>query len=286
MIPAVLPMVPTFLALSGYLVLRSFVHSRGYRHFIWKRALRILPLLLVTFALTAMLLGTQAGKDSVIQYLSGNLLPTRSHPNGSLWSLFYEEWAYALLAVLSSLTVYRKAPWVIWLLLGGACALSWRLEALEAWWRVGNLAPAFFIGNLIYLNEDKVKRIPWKGLAAALVMLVAFRFAHSGIQYGTWYVVPCAFLAVSLCLNAPQPKEVRADLSYSVYVLHDPILAWVAGFGVVSFWPLLGASSALIFTLGLLSWNFIEAPALRLKDFWLQKSSRRETSVGKAFEIV
>lgn len=271
MVPAVLPMVPTFLALSGYLVLRSFEHSRGYGHFVWKRALRILPLLLATFALTAVLLGRQAGIDSVIQYLTASRVQTQTQPNGSLWSLGWEELAYLVLAVLSSLTVYRKAPWAIWAMLGGACWLSWRLEGLEAWWRVGNLAPAFLIGNLIYLNEEKVKGLPWQVLAVALATVVAARFAYSGIQYGTWYVVPCAFLSVALCLTAPQPKEVPVDLSYSAYVLHDPILAWVAGLGIVSFWPLLGISSVLIFGLGFLSWTYLETPCLRLKDWRLHR---------------
>src|SRR5207248_1575449 len=123
--------VPSFFAISGFLIARSFLTTGSTARYLWQRALRIFPAYWVCLLLTAGVVaplaygiehGSLAGfTDSVgpsaLRYVVVNCylkqraniegiwqgLPWPQTVNGSLWTLFYELKLYLLIAVLGSL---------------------------------------------------------------------------------------------------------------------------------------------------------------------------------------
>src|SRR5579864_1322638 len=121
-----------FFALSGYLIPQSCKNSRGFWHFMWKRACRIIPAFVLCFGLMALLFG-YLGAANRGQYFTalyhqpirGQIyqlvtvggpripavlprLPIPGDLNGSLWTIRYEEGCYVLVGVLWVLRLYRN----------------------------------------------------------------------------------------------------------------------------------------------------------------------------------
>ncbi len=116
------PCVPLFLALSGFLVPGSFEQSRNWGHFAWKRFLRIVPGYCVMLLAIAVLVGPNGVRENVLTYLRCGW--TAGGYNGVVWSLGAEEVAYVLLAILF-VTGLFKSRWPLWagLVLGMAFML-------------------------------------------------------------------------------------------------------------------------------------------------------------------
>ncbi|WP_127806313.1 acyltransferase family protein [Hydrogenophaga sp. NH-16] len=171
--------VPAFLAISGFLVLKSYEDSGSWRSFAKKRALRILPALMVSLLLCWALFDTFAVFNSLLNWLTGGLYTLPGVANGPLWSLAWEELAYTLLAVLFAAGAYRK-PLLIWTLFACSLYIVHLGRGLQPWFQmILLLLPAFFIGNLAYLHRDILNRVhpvvPW-----AFLFLVMF---GSGCPY-------------------------------------------------------------------------------------------------------
>ena len=258
------PMVPTFLALSGFLMFRSFATSAHYGHFAWKRALRILPGLLLALALSGLVWGFDRGfVGSALTYLGGGIF-FGSTGNGSLWSLLWEEIAYGLMAVLLSLGAYNRR-WLIWCLLTASCAIAAWWNQVEPVWRITNLAPALFTGNLVFLYRDRISRLPWQAILASIVVITAVNKGFD-FQPQAWYMVPVGCgLALMLCLSAPQLPRLRADVSYGLYVFHDPIYSAASRIWPHSFADMFFPGTVALIVISLISWYLVEKPALAFK---------------------
>ena len=117
-----------FFCISGYLIAKSVVKSPTILNYLWKRLLRIQPLLIVTCFFTVFLLGPFFTTLSLKEYFSDfqtysyfrNILPVfgiqftlpgvflhqlDKGVNGSLWTLIVEERMYLLMTVVF---LYRK----------------------------------------------------------------------------------------------------------------------------------------------------------------------------------
>jgi peptidoglycan/LPS O-acetylase OafA/YrhL len=129
-----------FFSISGFLVARSWAYDPRLLYFCAKRALRLLPALVVCLLVTALVLGpliTTAPTSTYLQspatkkYILDNAtlqtnyglpgvfgdVPNRfpTIVNGSLWTLPLEAKAYFLIAVLGCLgaVVMRRRPWLV-----------------------------------------------------------------------------------------------------------------------------------------------------------------------------
>ena len=113
-----------FFSVSGYLVAKSTITSPSFKNYVWKRFLRIQPLLIVVCMLSIFILGPLFTSLNIREYfiytetysyfrnilpvfgiqfsLPGVFLnnPAESGVNGSLWTLVTEERLYILLAFL------------------------------------------------------------------------------------------------------------------------------------------------------------------------------------------
>ncbi len=271
--------VPAFLAISGFLVLQSYSESGSWRVFIRKRALRLLPALLLALLLSYVLLGKEVMFNSVLTWLSGGLYTPSGSTNGPLWSLAWEELAYLLLAVLWLLGAY-KLPFWIWLLWFVSIMLVWATSHLAPHRQIiFFLAPAFFTGNLMFLYRrhllDVQPLIPW----LAFYIMLQWRFVPDAQLFGgASLLLVQAFAVVWVGMAGLKVVPFRfPDISYGVYIFHMPIIQYLYfKQGVDSLNTMLIVGGCLLLPFCLASWYGLEKPALRFKrePFTARLSSR------------
>lgn len=284
--------VNLFFVMSGFLIAASWLNSRSPVDFLGKRALRIFPALFVSVLLGVGLVGSLATQLPLEEYFSDsqtlaylwNLLllsrfelpgvfldnPFPRTVNGSLWTLPYEVGMYLGLLGLGLLRLLHRhlVPLIPLGLMLLHFVLMPRLgidsELLE---KVSRLGMFFFSGTALYLYRAQV---PWNaGLALGLLGL---NLLTAGSDH--WFLVhvlTLPYLAIYLA-HLRVPGLARAgragDFSYGVYIFSFPLqqlIIWrYPGLSVPAF-ALLSLAGSL--ALGVLSWHFIEAPALALKRF-------------------
>lgn len=272
-IPPYITAVPGFLAISGFLVLKSREQSSTLWEYALKRVLRLGPALIVSITICWVLYGPLMASNSLIVWLTGGLplIPIAGPANGPLWSLLWEEIAYLLLAVLWLWGAYRR-PLVIWVLLVVSLVTSRLLN--EPSLVVIELLPiAFLTGNLMYLYRRPLARVHWIiPTAFAVIMLVwgqnyaatllgPYSWAAEGILLAQ--IVPMLWF----CIAGP-PSLIRwglPDISYGLYAYHWPVLSFVFGF-FTALSPVNAAlvGAAVLLPLTVASWYLIEKPILRL----------------------
>ncbi|MCU0075002.1 acyltransferase [Pseudomonas koreensis] len=268
--------VPAFLAISGFVVLGS-IERRPIGHFFISRALRVLPLLAVSFVAVGIYFSPEEMYRNILFWL----WPTGTPPaNPVVWTLIYEETFYALLAILFSLGVYRKkiVPIAICAVIMGL-SISFKLIALPPPWYM--LGSAFFLGNVVYQSRDLIIKYVNKwvatGLLIASIVAVYNLPYQSTFRYPDTYIDFLAFLAMLIfAIAGPQLPRLKVDMSYSIYLLHCLVLAQINYFvpmGNRIFWFTLLTTLPISYA----AWYIIEKPALDLKNKILQK----KVPVGK-----
>jgi peptidoglycan/LPS O-acetylase OafA/YrhL len=219
----------------------------------------------------------------------GHVMGGPSAFTGSMWTLHYEYACYAGVAILAATSVLRRAPRVILLLAGcGFCLILFDLVTSDTWAirppARGAIGPFPLVGSYawnwtLYLGflfllgvvaRLYMHRLPMHGaLALVAIGVMAISMALGGwVAFGlpAWgYVL--LYLAVAL------PKRLRGtgrvlDYSYGMYIYAFPVqqlfaLVGFTRYGLVAYIVL---TIACTLPLAMLSWHFIERPALRLKD--------------------
>ncbi len=260
--------VPAFLAISGFLVLKSYEESGTWAVFIKKRALRLLPALGVSMLLCWALFDLSAVWNSTVNWLTGGLIVSTGVTNGPLWSLLWEELAYAGLALLWMAGAYKRR-WIIWMLLAaGFLIVYWGRKFDSHTQIILFLLPSFFIGNLAYLHREKLLAIhpvvPW-----ALLIAVIFSNKIPGFSQLV-NLSPVGFQAFAVVwVGMAGFKAVPfrfPDISYGLYIFHMPIIIYLIRNNIattpshMALWL-----SGPLLAMCLVSWYAVEKPALRFK---------------------
>ncbi|MFH0021771.1 acyltransferase family protein [Pseudomonas fluorescens] len=257
--------VPAFLAISGFVVLGS-IERRSIRDFFISRAFRVLPLLAVSFVAVWIYWDSQEMIRNILYWL----WPTGKQPaNPVVWTLIYEEIFYILLAILFLLGAYKNKliPAGICLAIMGISISNKLLDIPGPWYMLGT---AFFIGNVVYQNQNTIKKFINKWVATAFLMLSILATHNleykTVFRYGDTYIDFIAFFAMLVfAIAGPQMPKLKFDLSYSLYLIHCLVLAQISYFipaGNRLFWFTLLASLPICYV----AWYVIEKPALRIKD--------------------
>jgi len=286
--------VDAFFVLSGFLIAQSWCNHPRVRTFAQKRFLRIGPALALAAAFGAFVVGPLASNQPVYQYLTsgvpwyhlGGVLLNRylfatdlfahnPYPhalNGSLWTLRYEFACYAMVAALGTICAghWRRAVLVVFALSWLAYAAVWGVRSIpefSVWAAVPRFLTCFSAGMIFWEFRRLSPCNAVVAAAAAALAIVTF------LKGGFHLTFPIA--GGYLILYAAFSQKMRlqrfgryGDFSYGLYVFAYPIQqAWVQvlGRGVP-----LGVLFALCFAstliLAILSWRFVEKPALALKD--------------------
>ncbi len=287
--------VYSFFAVSGYLLLGSWGSTPRLGQFTLKRALRIMPALVVAVLGGALLVGplvTDLPLDTYLtthqtwQYLLGNLvlyepqyvLPgvfthqTSTAVNGSIWTLCYEVTLYTLVPLLGLLLLRRRRTLGA-LVVVGLAILPWdHLPAAVPGLSGLNTAVLavfaryFLMGSLLYAFRDRVP-LRWPVAASVVVAFVV----GCGHWWGAWIsyaALPYVVVYLARLDVAPlRGMFRRRDLSYGLYVWAFPVEQAIIKIGGGRVSPLLIVALAVPSTgaLAAMSWHYVEAPAMRAK---------------------
>lgn len=280
-----------FFAVSGFLIAGSRMNT-PFGPFMWNRALRIFPaywtvllvVALVIAPLSTVVSGESYGITSAADYVLNNSMlltnqwgiagtlesvPLAGAWNGSLWTLFFEFWAYLLAGALLSFAVVRRhaAWWTGGLLVASLVAQALAIGPLglasASWLSALRLAPFFLAGMLLYFVGDRVRLSLGLALAAGVLLYVLLRTGH----VNTFGQLPFAYLLLCFAGRVPVRLGSRNDISYGVYIYAFPMQQCLAlvGASVLGPWGFALASMAVTLPLAWLSWTLVERPAMRFR---------------------
>ena len=288
--------VQAFFILSGFLVMGSYARSPDVADFYYRRWLRIYPgyAMAVLFFLALCLLQAQAqghavSRSDVLRYLWANLsllnflqpsisgvFETSAYReiNGALWTIKLEVMFYALVPLFSACArrwSLRHTAVVLMLVgLGWRPLLAllqqqlgWRLHPSLAHQLPGQLH-FFALGMLLF----DVSRQPGRALGNALAALagVALAWTLGESRLALQMLLLLVFIHAITQLPQARTPLSKTDLSYGVYLAHFPIVQLLVG-SDVRHWsagPFLALVLLLALAYALLSWRWIEQPALNL----------------------
>jgi peptidoglycan/LPS O-acetylase OafA/YrhL len=279
--------VMVFFSISGFFITRSFDQKHSLTKFLQARALRLFPALAVVLAVTVVVAALfltiappQVFWPGAAEYLLRNLLlffpkyalpgvfeanPYGSEINGSLWTLNYEVLCYLGVVICGALGITGRqtafATVLVLFLVLYACA-----PVLPVHSRLENLAQLglpFAIGMSFWVWRAVIP-LSWllAGTALAVAVLLRptplFSFALTlALAYGI-------FVLGYARIHSLKGYTRLGDYSYGTYVYAFPIQQLIAFCGVVSPLTNIGLAFPVVLLCAVLSWVFIEAPALRL----------------------
>ena len=297
--------VDMFFVISGFLVTKSWLNSRGLRDFLAKRSLRIYPAFLVVSILCAIVFGP-LGTHDVQAYISSfdpwrfvrkallldlpaipATLPGVAFPgliNGSLWTIKYEFACYLLLAAFGLMGLLRFRGIVLAMFLASlgvllaqeyfhSRGLSFFIDQIGIPPMFGQarnwprFLTYFLAGAVFHLYGDHIRHSRWL-LAGALVLapLLILGLRLTHLAMPLLGAYLVFYVAFSRTLNVRNFGK-HGDFSYGVYLYAFPIQQLLA-FHYGSYLTGLSMfflSLAITTVFAVASWHLIEAPSLRLK---------------------
>ncbi|MHA7278901.1 acyltransferase family protein [Arthrobacter sp. MDT2-2] len=304
--------VAGFFVVSGYLITASrFSHSLG--EYLVHRVARIMPAFIVCLVVVAGFfapLGYLAAKGSLdgffttgttpFNYVFSNLglkmlrydvagtpagVPYPGAWNGSLWSLYYEFYCYAVLAFLGIFAIIRKFPWPLTILFVASVIVHASVEDVAPFTQ-GNfdfdllfrLLPFFLGGAVVLAWKDRIgiHWLPGAASAAAAVAVTALVPGWGGAASAVF--IAYATLWISTLL--PSPMLIRKnDVSYGVYIYAFPIQQLLAVYGVHERGLVVYMLVAAVLTIaaGIASWLLVERPVMRAVRRHGKKAEPRQT---------
>ena len=283
-----------FFAISGFLIMTSWLRSGSVRDYLTKRILRIYPGYLVHCLFCALIIGPLAAES--IQAYFHNIhwgkfalnalllskapalppvflnLPLKDVVNISMWSIRVEFECYLMVIVLGWLQFYRK-PFLLVGLFGAVYVLHilqsahFGVFADHFQEQERHIRPVtyFLAGMCFYLFRNKIPLTP-AYLGGAIVASVLALWGGGGAIWplaGTYILFYVAYDSrIKL-----QSFGKNGDFSYGMYLYAWPIQQLIVQYLGVTVSPLVVAAAASFLTLicAILSWKLVEGPALRLK---------------------
>ncbi|MET7350862.1 acyltransferase family protein [Streptomyces mirabilis] len=250
-----------FLVLSGFSLAispaRNGWHLGGVSRFLRRRAWRILPpywaalalsLAVAWFVVPASHFGPPTGTSILVYGFVVQDIFTAPTPNGAFWSIGVEAELYLVFPLL--LLVRRRLGAVVLVASVTLLVIARGLLAPNASpvegvnWLTPNLAPVFvagLVGAGIVVAPERIRRLPWHWLAALaalpVVALVVIKGSVWTVDHYFWIdlaVAPAMTMmiaavatgrpAVLMRLLATRPMRGLGDFSYSLYLVHLPIV--------------------------------------------------------------
>ncbi|MHC1698757.1 MAG: acyltransferase family protein [Geobacteraceae bacterium] len=295
--------VDIFFITSGFLVTASLMTRQSIIEFIWARALRIFPALLVMVLLTVFGLGVFFTSSSVSSYLADSVNyvylvkcatlitgvkfkltgvfdsnPYKFVVNGSLWTMPHELRMYAILALAwvalhvkkwGGLKLFKLAI-VTSFVVAGVLVVA-RHFYLPTESHSARLFFMFFTGSAFYVLKEQIT------LSRSSFWILMIALISSAItNKHAFFVIYVLTIAYILFYVAYIPSgfirkyNAMGDYSYGVYIYAFPVqqsvAALVPGVSVLS---MLAISASATLLLAALSWHLLEKRALALKGFYV-----------------
>ena len=292
--------VDVFFVISGFLVTASYLNRRSWSEFMKARCLRIFPGLIVCVLAIAFLLGPFVTTLSPAEYLFGSQLYTdllhsltlhlhlpgvfeqlpQQTVNGSLWTLPPEFVLYVLVGVAGvSGVLFSPRIYLPLIVCLGALGivLTGRVHFFEERELYLRLFVLFGAGSLVRVFAGRIPLSTWLLVAAAVPVALLYRTELFPDAFSVWLVYAVFWLAYVPNLRG---FNRTGDYSYGLYIYAFPIEQTLRqSFPAILPLELFAVASVLTLGCAMLSWHFIEQPALKLKNVRFRDFLRRRATV-------
>jgi len=287
--------VDVFFIISGFLVTRSVLTQPTLVDYGVARVLRLFPALIAVCILIAFLLGPLVTTVPPATYFADprtwlyvpvtaslithsmtlpgvfDNVPVAGVIDSPLWTLRYEALCYLLLALFAlagGLATRSRAmltlALVFLLYLFVTFVTTWRVDSAPID-SIARFVLGFFLGGALYIFADKVKL----SFGAAVVLGLIAVVSHGTPLYEIALRTATAYGVLWFALVPAGPIRrfnLIGDYSYGIYILCFPIQqTLVMLYPEITPFKLLLASFPIVLALAILSWHFIEHPALKRK---------------------
>lgn len=294
-----------FFIISGFLITQSLSNSGSYVEYITKRALRILPALFFSLVLAIFVIGSIVTNLSASEYFqssdpylyfANNLFfgifgfhyslndvfstnPFPSSINASMWTLPHEVACYLLILLFSFFNFFRKRELMAFIFVVSSIIVYYNvrfgytpIKVSDNFWVFGTanlsrfivLSFYFLAGSIIYLYKDKIVYKKSVFFILLVILLLTARFGY--FKYSLLICLPYVTMFIGMIKPFVDLRKI-GDFSYGAYIYAFPIqqlLVYYLG-NKLSFIPFLLLSTFCILCVSVISWYFIEKPALSLK---------------------
>lgn len=283
-----------FFAISGYLIAKSAINSPTLINYLWKRLLRIQPLLIVLCILTVTCLGLAFTSLSAGEYFTTgatwtyfrNIFPAfgiqfslpgvfsgmpDSGVNGSLWTLIIEERLYLFMCIIFFFGRKSAKSFIVIVILLNALYLGNRFLFKSQ--LVPYLAGYSFIFYLLFLNAAvlylsklNISKHP-SLIFIAGVLLFGLATSFQVLNFLYVYAAPLMVNGVAYFRGWLNKAGQFGDFTYGLYVFAFPVQN-----ALISRWQLTDPYLVFVLTLiivlpmAVLSWHLLEKRCLRLKQ--------------------
>lgn len=287
--------VQAFFIVSGYLVTMSFEKSTSLLEYWKKRLLRLAPAYVFVVVMAAILLSTLStlsfseyfSSSGFWRYISYNLMLANfsapslpgvflhqyeSAVNVSLWTIKIEVLFYACVPAI----VWAVRKWGYNRVLGTIFVLSvgWKVAFYlmgvshnsEFYFKMAKQIPgqlAFFCGGAwcYYKTLEGFRIHPLYAVAGVIAYVVTNGWMFELVSPIAVTLIVCW---AAICMPSIGNVGKHGDFSFGIYLYHAPIIQTLVFLGYFSVAPILASFVTVIavFSVAVLSWNFIERPFL------------------------
>ena len=286
--------VVIFFGISGFLIAQSLTRSRSILWFIKSRALRLLPALVFSTAFCVFVIGPIAtdlpqrtywadARTWVYFFHTVVLDPQVELPgvfvdnalpraiNGSLWTIPLEVWCYGVLGLAAILGIVRRRWATSLAIVAVFLAFAYFETTIREHMPTGDalnapyLAATFLFGAWCFANRAFVPITFAMALVVIAVAVLVFQSSFARFAFFGGIAYLSLFLAYQPALHVAWFLKL-GDYSYGIYVFAFPVQQFIVWWLKISN-PLVLFALAFPATLliAMVSWHFIEKPALNLK---------------------
>jgi peptidoglycan/LPS O-acetylase OafA/YrhL len=291
--PAILFIMPSFFALSGFLVAGSLLRCKTLGSFLYLRVIRLVPALSVEVFLSAFIIGLIFTRLPAGQYLTDtkfyayflNIIgdihytlpgvfennPDPLKVNAQLWTIPIELRCYILLSIFAVFGLHRYPRVFLLILLGIETANLLYMIFLQPesvlLVRGRTLIVCFLWGVVFHLHRERIILNIWVFLIS-VAMFLALTLIKGGEQLiGIFVTYMTVYLGTR---QFPRNRVILSgDYSYGMYLYGYPIQQ-----ALVASWPYpmtwyenIVYSIALAAITAAASWFLVERPALKFKKY-------------------
>ena len=266
---------------SGFLITLSYDRTPSVWSFYVRRIFRLYPMYVcIVLIQTAVMLallpnGPLSEPHSTLRYLAANLMLANflqydiggvlsglHNPgiNPSLWTLKIEIGFYLIVPIIIVAT--KRWGWgvlaLIFVASVGYSLVALRMDDIRIARQLPGQLQFFVAGMALYLYGARLRIHPLMSVAIAVLFLIAWSVVHP-IPVGIRPVLVAAFVySFALCLPV---VRLRTDISYSVYLLHGPLIQMLILLGLFhDTLPFLAGVVATVIALALVTERLVERP--------------------------
>lgn len=294
-----------FFLISGFLVTASFI-NRGAVEYIFSRAIRIYPALIICILITVFILGMAVTDLNIKKYLTNQntwsylknsmaILPmqwslpgvfhenSRISANGSLWTLTVETRCYILLAIAGICGAFKNKyvsnlTILMLFIIGLSAFKEVPLIGTNKKWSTPCLY--FLLGVFTYVNRSKIILDAKLALLASIIMAYSFGKDYFQLTFPLSFTYITFYLAYK-SRYIPLDKYI-GDISYGVYIYAWPCQQLIAHiFPDENPYFNMLFSSIITAILAYGSWRYIENPALSIKNKTLKYKQSKKSLQSK-----